>query len=589
MKSFQNWLESETILAFQALGFDEKRAVVKSADRPDLGDYQLNSALVLAKKNRELPSAIAKKIVDVLAPRLLGVDLSISGPGFINFTISLPCLVACANNMAPDRRLGVQTVKTSKTIFIDYGGPNAAKPMHVGHLRSSIIGEAMKRILAFQGHNVIGDIHLGDWGMQMGMLIQGLKEQYGREWAYCDVNFDIEAHDAPSITLEELEILYPKIAARAKEDSEFAELCRTATQKLQQGHLGYRALWKHFVDVSVSDMKVHFEVLNVSFEQWFGESRYQPHLQNMVDALVLKGVAVPSKGAVIVPVTEATDSMDIPPLLLQKSDGGFLYGTTELATIYERVNTFKADQIIYVVDGRQKLHFKQVLRAAHRAGLDVDMHLMGFGTMNGPDNKPFKTRTGGVMKLGDLIHLLRNEARDRIDAVGMSQGFPEEEKADIAEKIAVATLKFSDLQHDPKQNYQFSLDKFMRFEGKTGPYLLYAAVRIKSILRKAGLLHEGADLAPISEDLNTDERALIFMLVRFPEVIDIATMCYSPNVLCTYVFEVSQCFSRFYQSSPVLSADEGANRASRLTICALSLNTILIILDLLGINVPERM
>lgn len=590
MQSLQQWLTQEVSVVFDALGFEARYAGVKSADRPDLADYQLNAALPLAKVHGKNPRTVAEEIIAVLDPRLEGVHLSIAGPGFINFRLSDAILTHRAHLMVVDGRLCMPLIDTPKTIIVDYGGPNVAKPMHVGHLRSSIIGEALKRLIAFQGHEVIADIHLGDWGTQMGMLIQGLKEIHGDIWTYFDATFDQNTcNESPSITLDDLEALYPQISARVKEDKDLADLCRFATHQLQQGHLGYKALWQHFVDVSVEDMKEHFSALNVSFDQWFGESRYQPYLQDMVDALLARGIAIPSDGAIILPVAEDQDKMDVPPLLLQKSDGGFLYGTTDLATIYERVNDFGADEIIYVVDGRQQLHFTQVFRAAHKAGINIDMHFVGFGTMNGADNKPFKTRSGGVMKLGDLIQLLRDEAMVRINDAGISQDFPPSEKQKISDNIAIAALKFADLQHDPKQNYQFSLDKFMRFEGKTGPYLLYAAVRIKSILRKGGRLQSGADLMPIEIDLNADERSLLLMLVRFPEIIDMAAAQYAPNILCAYIFELAQCFSRFYQSSPVLTINDIPTRESRLTICALTLNTLLLILDLLGIDVPERM
>ncbi len=389
------------------------------------------------------------------------------------------------------------------------------------------------------------------------------------------------------MTLEELEAIYPEISARTKEDESLAELCRKATQELQQGRPGYLALWQHFVDVSVDAMKRSFERLGVSFDLWYGESRYQQALAPLVGLFEKRGLATRCEGAMIVPVAREDDKAEMPPVILQKSDGGYLYATTDLATIQERVQEIKAHEAIYVVDGRQRLHFEQVFRAAALMGWGLETHFVGFGTMNGPDGKPFKTRAGGVMKLSDLMDMLDTEALGRVQAQEKAKGLPDAEIQDIAHKIGVGALKFADLQHDPKQNYQFDVAKFMRFEGKTGPYLQYAAVRLKSLLEKAGEAWQKESFQ--EEMLSEHERDLGIQLIRFPDVVAEALEHYAPNILCEAAFQLAQAFSRFYGQCPVLGLEDGALKINRLQLCSLTLRLLTHYLELLGIQVPKRM
>jgi len=585
MTSIHHYLTTAIQEAFKTQGLDLKWGSVKSADRPDLADYQCNGALGAAKQLGMNPKELGQRLVDELGLRFPLITFSIAGPGFINMHLTDGLLTQTAKSMLEDDRLQIPKAPP-RTIIIDYGGPNAAKPMHVGHLRSSIIGEALKRLLRFMGHTVIGDIHLGDWGTQMGMLIYGLAQLHP-EWVYFDPNFKGPYPENPPVTLKDLEDLYPKISALSKTDEHVAIQARQATFELQQGRPGYKALWHHFVAVSLQDMKQQFTKLNVDFDQWFGESRYESRLPSLVQELVDKGIAENSQGALIVPVAFPEDKYEIPPLMLQKSDGGYLYATTDLATIEERTILFKADEIIYVVDGRQGLHFEQVFRVAKKMGLPVKTHFLGFGTMNGPDNKPFKTRAGGVMRLEDLIETLEIEARKRLEEAGIAQNFTPQEKEDIAFKVSIAALKFADLQHDPKQNYQFDIEKFMSFEGKTGPYLLYAAVRIKSLLKKAEI--QNLIPGPLQGPYTPDERILILTLINFPEVLNRAALNLGPNILCEYIFELAQKFSRFYQNCPVLSESQKEIQQSRLNLCVLTLKTVQVILDILGIPIPQQM
>lgn len=583
MISILKTIEHHTQKAFAAETGNPAFGNVQLSDRPDLSDYQCNGALAAAKSLKTNPRALAEKILSTLD--LPGIEIFIAGPGFLNFKLSDACIKEAAQNQLSTPTLGYQSPTSPKKIFVDYGGPNAAKPMHVGHLRSSIIGESLKRLLRFTGNTVIGDIHLGDWGTQMGMLIIGLKQQHP-EWIYFQENADPKDFPKdPPFTLEDLETLYPTISAAAKEDEVLATTCREAIATLQKGHPGYTALWQHFVHLSVADMKKQFDALGISFDQWFGESRYAQKLPGLVEACIEKGIAHESEGAIILPVAEATDKQDIPPLLLQKKDGGYLYGTTDLATLQERVEEFCADEIIYVVDGRQALHFEQVFRGGKKLGLSVDTKFIGFGTMNGEDNKPFKTREGGVMRLATLIALLREEAGKKIEAANIAQDLSPEAREEIAQKIGIAALKFADLQHDPRQNYQFNLDKFMRFEGKTGPYLQYALVRIQALQEKLG--HIPPKWAPTA--FTPEERELLMHLLNFPQVIQKAVDALAPNVLCEHAYALAQSFSRFYAACPIGTCADPTIQQARMHLLEFTQKALKTYLGIIGIDVPEKM
>lgn len=580
MHTPQKHIEESLKSIFQAHDLDPALGFLKASDRPDLCDYQCNGALAAAKALKKNPREIAQLILEDLQKAYSNLDISIAGPGFLN--ISLPADMLCETLNAPFENPSVAPQKT----IIDYCGPNVAKPMHVGHLRSTIIGESLKRICRFVGNEVIGDIHMGDWGTQMGMIIYELSLR-SPDLPYFDENFEGSYPETSPVTLEDLQEIYPVISAKCKEDESIAEQCRLATVSLQQGRPGYRALWQHFVDVSIEDMRKNLSKLDVDFDQWFGESRYQERIPALLDRLSKEKIAREDGGALIIDVEEETDKATVPPLLLRKKDGGFLYATTDLATIEERVTDFDAQRMIYVVDGRQGLHFEQVFRGARKAGFKANFDFIGFGTMNGPDGKPFKTRAGGVMRLGDLISMLIEEAQKRITDAGLGKDYTPEEMQSIAEKIGIAALKFADLQHDPVQNYQFDINKFMRFEGKTGPYILYAAVRIQSMLQKAK--DASIEAGAIHPDLMPEERDLALALTRFEDYILRAYDRLAPNVLCDYAFDLAQKFSRFYTNAPIIKEVDPAKKSSRLSLAEKTLNILKILTNILGIQIPERM
>lgn len=574
-------IESTLKNIFKNHGLDAAFGTLKISDRPDLCDYQCNGALAAAKILQKNPREIAQKIALELQDTDPHLTIDVAGPGFLNITLSNTLLSSHLNaHLKPS--FDHTPVKT----ILDYCGPNVAKPMHVGHLRSTIIGESLKRLCAFVGDTVTGDIHMGDWGTQMGMILYELSLR-SPDLPYFDALFEGPYPETSPVSLEDLQEIYPAISKKCKEDPAIAEKARLATVELQKGRPGYRALWQHFVDVSIKDMKQHLEKLGVHFDQWFGESRYQDKIPPMLEALVQKGIAKEDQGALILEVEEATDKSPMPPLLLRKKDGGFLYATTDLATVEERVKDFGAERIIYVVDGRQDLHFKQVFRAAHKYGLQARYDFIGFGTMNGPDGKPFKTRAGGVMRLGDLIHMLIQEAKKRMEDAGIGSTLSTEDLETNAQKVGIAALKFADLQHDPVQNYQFDLEKFMRFEGKTGPYILYAAVRIQSMLQKAA--QAGLKAGPIQDTLLPEERALVLALTRFEDYIMRAYDKLSPNILCDYAFDLAQKFSRFYQAAHILNEKNLEIQSSRITIAEKTFKALESLTHLLGLDIPPKM
>lgn len=581
MSTPQKQIEISLQNFFKDLDIDPHFGKIKASDRPDLCDYQCNGALGAGKALKKNPILIAENLIHTLKECHPEIEFTIAGPGFINIKLPNTSLCHYLNNNSP-----LSFDRDKQKIIIDYCGPNVAKPMHVGHLRSTIIGESLKRLCQYMGNEVIGDIHMGDWGTQMGMMIYELSLRYPN-LPYFDPDFYGPYPENSPVTLDNLQEIYPIISAKCKEDPIVLEKARTATVELQQGRKGYQALWQHFVDVSIQDMKEHLEKLDVDFDQWFGESRYQEKIPPLLQTLTAHKIAREDEGALIVDVAEDTDTAPIPPLLLRKKDGGFLYATTDLATIEERIKEFGAERIIYVVDGRQSLHFEQVFRAAKKCGLQAQYDFIGFGTMNGSDGKPFKTRAGGVMRLGDLIEMLVSEAQSRIEEAGLGQDLSSKELKDIAQKIGIAALKFADLQHDPVQNYQFDLQKFMRFEGKTGPYILYAAVRIQSVILKAQ--EAGIQKGPIQEVLLEEERDLILALTRFEDYILRAYDRLSPNVLCDYAFELAQKFSRFYQSAHILNEKDPAIQSSRLTIAEKTLAVLQTLTQLLSIQIPEKM
>jgi arginyl-tRNA synthetase len=570
--------------AFAAEGLAESFGRIQIADRPDLAQFQCNGALAAAKAAKSNPRAIAEKIAVRLKANPIFSKVEIAGPGFLNLDLADDALNLRAASLEPAK--GADT-GAGKTVVIDFGGPNVAKPMHVGHLRSSIIGDCLQRLYRANGWKVVSDVHLGDWGLQMGQLISEVEIE-GTAPIYFDVNHVGPYPDEAPVSMDELETLYPRASAACKADPARLEAARRATVDLQAGRPGYRALWRHFVKVSERGLQREFGSLGVTFDLWNGESSVDALIAPMIDDLKHRGIAEISEGALVVPVAKDDDKKPLPPLILVKSEGGVLYGTTDLATIIERVREQDPDLILYVVDHRQHAHFEQVFRAAAKAGLSGKALLehVGYGTMNGADGKPFKTRAGGVMKLQDLIAMAMAEAQKRLAEQNIGADFSAEERAEIARKVGIATIKFADLSHMRTTDYIFDLERFSTFEGKTGPYLQYAAVRIQSMLRRA---REQGFAVGAPAIHSPEERRLILQLLSLQDVLAAAEDKRAPNMLCEFAFELAQNFSRFYSEHHVLSESDAGLRAARLGLCALVLAVLTRILILLGIEIPERM
>ncbi|WP_292036636.1 MULTISPECIES: arginine--tRNA ligase [unclassified Brevundimonas] len=600
MTDLKTSLSEAVAAAFAAEGVDAALARVVASDRPDLADFQSNGALAAAKALKANPRELAARVAERLSadPRLSSVE--VAGPGFINLKLSDAALSQRAAEVAADEQLAGASLNTpSRKVVIDYAGPNVAKPMHVGHLRSSIIGESLKRLFRFRGDTVWGDAHFGDWGFQMGLLITACGDENLAEAFMAEGDGPFPA-DSP-VTLEDLERLYPLAAAKAKEDPAFRDRARKATAELQNGRPGYRALWAHFVAVSRTALKREFGALDVTFDLWNGESDADPLMPEMLAHLKETGLLVEDDGAQVVHVARegetrkkkladgsVIEAPSPPPLLVVSSEGSAMYGTTDLATILDRKKSIAPDLILYVVDERQAEHFEQVFRAAYLAGYAPEKSLehLGFGTMNGADGKPFKTRAGGVLKLHDLITMATDKARERLREAKLGDDLPEAEFEDIARKVAVAALKFADLSNNRTTSYVFDLDRFMSFEGKTGPYLLYQAVRVKSLLRKAA--DQGVETAPIVVAEPT-ERDLALTLDAFDAATADAYDKRSPNLIAEHAYRLAQSFSKFYAACPILVAPDAATKGSRLALAAASLHQLETALNLLGIETPERM
>jgi arginyl-tRNA synthetase len=574
--------------AFAALGLDPGFGEVVVSQRPELAQFQCNGALPAAKPAGRNPRELAEDVIGAIIDTTPFADLSIAGPGFINITLTDEYLGAHVADMSHDPRFGLDPV-TSKTIVVDYGGPNVAKELHVGHLRTAIIGESLKRLLRFVGHHVIGDVHLGDWGTNMGQLIVELEERHP-QWPYFDPLSTGPYPDDSPVGLDELQEIYPVAAAKAKEDFGYAERARRATVELQEGRPGYRALWQHFRDESVDAIRAVYDDLGVEFDLWHGESTINDRLVPLVSRLVDSGAAVESDGALIIDVARNDDTKEIPPLLLVKSDGATLYTTWDVATIEDRIESLEVDEIIYVVDVRQALHFEQVFRASRRTGIvgpDVLLEHAGVGTVNGPGGKPLKTRDGNLPLLRDLISDARAKAAERLDENDLATEYPPEEREEIAETVGVAALKFGDLSNHRSSDYIFDLDRFTSFDGKTGPYLLYGAVRMQSILRNAEA--KGVRPGPILAPTAAAERNLMLHQIRMPLVVERAAEHRAPNHLAEYAYELVAAFSRFYEACHILSEDDALRQASWLALVDLTLRQVRLLLNLLGIDTPARM
>ena len=588
MKKLTDYMAEELSAAFEKAGYDSSYGKVGVSNRPDLCEYQCNGAMAGAKAYKKAPFMIADDVVGNLADSKVFFMKEMVKPGFINLKVSEEFLADYLKEMEKDEKLGADTAQEPKTIVIDYGGPNVAKPLHVGHLRSAIIGESIKRIGRFVGHKVIGDVHLGDWGLQMGLIITELKHRQP-ELVYFDDSYTGEYPAEAPFTISELEEIYPCASGKSKEDEAYRQEALEATHLLQQGKPGYMALWNHIMSVSVTDLKRNYANLNVSFDLWKKESDAQPYIPDMVEMMKEKGFAYEDQGALVVDVKEETDTKEIPPCMLLKSDGASLYTTTDLATIVERMKLFQPDEILYVVDKRQELHFIQVFRCARKTGLvkeDTKLSFLGFGTMNGKDGKPFKTREGGVMRLENLIADIDEEMFTKIVE---NRSVRDKDARDTAKIVGLAAIKYGDLSNQATKDYIFDVDRFTSFEGNTGPYILYTIVRIKSILNRyveAGGNLEAGEILPAS---NSSEKNLMLQLSGFGSMIESAFEEKAPHKICAYIYEVSNAFNSFYHETKILSEENQAQKESYIRLLQLTKRVLETSIDLLGFEAPDKM
>jgi arginyl-tRNA synthetase len=588
MNDLRQALSEAVGAAFAAADLSADLGRVTPSDRPDLADFQCNGALAAAKMAGRNPREIGAEAVERLKRHPLLASAELAGPGFINLRVADAALSARVTEIMGDPRLGARPVETPRRVVIDYGGPNVAKPMHVGHLRSSIIGESIKRIVRFRGDEAVGDAHFGDWGFQMGLLIVAAGDENPAWRAVAQGEApDVEAALA-DLDLDALDRLYPLAAAKAKTDEAFRDRARKATAELQGGNAGYLALWRHFVAVSRAALQREFSSLGVTFDLWKGESDADPLIPDMIADLKAKHLLVEDQGAQIVRVARDGDKRALPPLLVISSEGSAMYGTTDLATILDRRRAFDPHLILYVVDQRQADHFEQVFRAAYLVGYapEGELEHLGFGTMNGPDGKPFKTREGGVLKLHDLIEQAREKARQRLREAGLGAELSSADFEDIAHKVAMAAIKFADLQNFRGASYVFDLDRFTSFEGKTGPYLLYQAVRIKSLLRRAEAEGASPGAVVVAEPA---ERDLALTLDAFDQAVGEAYAKRAPHFVAEHAYRLAQAFSKFYAACPVMGADTPDLRGSRLSLAGTALRQLELSLNLLGLEAPERM
>lgn len=585
MKIFIDEISDIVKDTFEACGYDRETGKVNISNRLDLCQYQCNGALANAKRYKKAPMIIAQEVVEKLKRNKTFSKMEVAAPGFINIDISDEFLIDYINKMNKDECFGVSKAIDVKKIVVDYGGANVAKPLHIGHLRSAIIGESIKRVAKFLGHNVIGDVHLGDWGLQMGMVISEV-ERRKPSLSYFDENFLGEYPIEAPFTIDELEEIYPYASKLAKNDEKIMEAAKQATVELQQGRRGYIALWNHILNVSISDLKKNYSELNVEFELWNGESDAQKFIPKMIEFLKVNGYAKESEGALVFDVSEETDKKQIPPLLLLKSDGASLYGTTDLATVVERVRDLNVDEIIYLADKRQGLHYEQFFRAAKKSGIaneNIVLDFIGFGTMNGEDGKPFKTREGGVMRLADLINIIKKAGKEKLRE---NKNIPEEDIEEISSKVGLAALKYGDLSNQALKDYIFDIDRFASFEGNTGPYILYTIARIKSILNKANDVKKDMNILVPKSDA---ERGLMLQLLKFNEVIELSFRDRAPHKICEFVYELANNFNKFYNETRILSEEDESKRESWLTLINIVKDVLEQGLYLLGIESVERM
>ncbi len=589
MNKILDVISEEVKKAFETAGYDRELGRVTLSNRPDLCEYQCNGSLAGAKKYHKAPIMIAQGVAEVLKENPVFSEVSAVAPGFLNLKVSEEFLSGYLNEMAASEKFGVAEPEKKETIIIDYGGPNVAKPLHVGHLRSAVIGESIKRILRYAGHDVTGDIHLGDWGLQMGQIITELQVRQP-DLPYFDENYTGEYPEEAPFTIAELEEIYPTASGKCKVDEAYKERAMENTRKLQDGVRGHRALWQHILRVSIADMKKNYEKLNVDFDLWNGESTVQYLIPGMVEKMKKDGFAHESEGALVVDVKEETDTKEIPPCIILKSDGAALYSTTDLATIEERMEKYHPDTLIYITDKRQVMHFEQVFRCARKTGLvepETSLRHIGFGTVNGSDGKPFKTRQGGVPRLENLIEEIDDEMYHKIRE--SRRELSDEEARKTADIVGLAALKYGDLSNQAAKDYVFDVDRFTSFEGDTGPYILYTIVRIKSILEKyvqQGGSLEGLSILPAQ---NPDEKALMLEISGFQSMIAGAEKELAPNRVCAYIYDLSNAFNRFYHETKIIAEEDETRKAGLIALLMLTKGVLEDCIDLLGFGAPDRM
>ena len=588
MKKMLDLLSAEVAKAFAEAGYDEKYARVSLSNRPDLCEYQCNGAMAVAKEYHKAPIMIANAVVEAMQGSEVFGEVQAVNPGFINMKVNNEYLSQYLNGMEKDERMGCEKAENPKTIMIDYGGPNVAKPLHVGHLRSAIIGESVKRIARFAGHKVIGDVHLGDWGLQMGLIITELRERKP-ELVYFDEAYEGEYPAEAPFTISELEEIYPTASGKSKQDEAYKEAAMQATYELQHGRRGYQALLKHILNVSVTDLKRNYANLKVDFDLWKGESDAQPYIPDMVQKMKDGGYAYVSDNALVVAVKEDTDTKEVPPCMLLKSDGASLYTTTDLATIVERMKLYNPDEIIYVVDKRQEMHFIQVFRCARKCGLVTDkteLKFLGFGTMNGKDGKPFKTRDGGVMR---LEYLLKDINEEMLKKIQESRPMEEKEAEETAKIVGLSAVKYGDLSNQASKDYIFDVERFTSSEGNTGPYILYTIVRIKSILRKYEESGKKAGEGKIGAGRSDSEKALQLELSKFNSVMETAFEECAPHKICAYIYDLANAFNKFYHETKILATDDMEAQSSWISLLLLTRRVLETCIDMLGFEAPEKM
>lgn len=588
MQKLLDLISIEVTKAFAGAGYEEQYGKVTLSNRPDLCEFQCNGAMAAAKQYKKAPFLIADQVAAALQGNGMFSSVDSVKPGFLNLKLSEDYLADYMNRMQADERLGVEPAGHGETMIVDYGGANVAKPLHVGHLRSAVIGEAIKRMGRFMGYHMIGDVHLGDWGLQMGLIIEELRDRKP-ELVYFDESYSGEYPEEAPFTIGELEEIYPAASAKSKVDGDFRERAHQATLKLQNGYAPFRAIWKHIMDVSVADLKKNYGNLNVEFDLWKGESDADPYIPGLIADLQEKGLAYESQGALVVDIAREDDSKELPPCIIRKSDGAALYATSDLGTILEREKLYAPMEYIYVADKRQQLHFTQVFRVAKKAGYvkpETKMIHIGFGTMNGKDGKPFKTRDGGVMRLEHLIADINEAVFARIME---SREISEGEAREIAKMVGLSALKYGDLSNQASKDYIFDIDRFIAFEGNTGPYILYTIVRMKSILKKyaaAGKCAEGKSILPAK---TAEEKDLMLVLSRWNSVMENAFEEIAPHKICAYIYELANAFNRFYHGTKIMAEEDDTVQAGYIRLLELAKATLETGIHILGFEAPEKM